>query len=76
MLLKRFADANEKIVMVSRQAPAKAIITKAATACAEVGFYAIDTDDVEDTHRAGHDPEGVIYAWWSCAGNHWPAAEG
>jgi hypothetical protein len=29
------------------------------TACAEVGFYAIPTDDVEQTHRAGHDPEGI-----------------
>jgi hypothetical protein len=59
MLLKRFADADEKIVVVSRSTPTKAVVTKAATACAEVGFYTIPADDVEDTHRAGHDPEGV-----------------
>jgi hypothetical protein len=59
MLLKRFADADEKIAMVSRQTPAKVIVTKAATACAEVSFYTISADDVEDNHRAAHDSEGV-----------------
>ncbi len=59
MLLKRFADADDKIVMVSRQTPANTIVTKAATACAEVGFYAIPAHDVEDIHRVGHDAEGV-----------------
>lgn len=59
LMLRRFADDAERIVMADRDTPQRAIGTKVRTAAAENGFYRIDTDDVEDGHRDGHDPELV-----------------
>ncbi len=46
MLLRPFADDNQKLVMVSRDDPGQVTLTRVRTACAEVGFYTIPTDDV------------------------------
>jgi hypothetical protein len=59
MLLRNFADADQMLAMVSRDEPRQVKLTKVRTACAEVGFYTIPTDDVAPSHQAGHDPESV-----------------
>jgi hypothetical protein len=59
MLLRRFADGAGRIVMADRDPPHGTVPTTVKTAAAENGFYRIDTDDVEDGHRDGHDPEAV-----------------
>lgn len=51
MLLRPFADVEERIVMVGRDAPHKVVPTSVGTAAAEVGFYRIDTEDVASNHR-------------------------
>lgn len=38
MLLRRFADANERIVMVRRDPPHERVVTTVRTAAAETGF--------------------------------------
>ncbi|MEU8090001.1 DUF4238 domain-containing protein [Micromonospora chalcea] len=75
MLLRQFADGKSKISMVSRQSPAQKRITTVRTACAEVGYYAISTDDVELGHRSGHDPEGVEAALARIEGDAVPIIE-
>ena len=62
MLLRRFADPKERIVMVGRDAPHRVVPTSVGTAAAEVGFYRIETEDVASSHRKGHDPEAVEQA--------------
>lgn len=57
MLLRRFADADERIAMVAREDPGRVVHTKVRTAAAEVGFYRIPEEDVEEHARDGHDPE-------------------
>lgn len=60
MLLRRFADASKRIVMVSRDDPSRQpVVTSIKNAAAETGFYRIDTADVAESHRGGHDPELV-----------------
>lgn len=59
MHLNRFADDRQQLVVVprdDRDAPFRSSVRKAA---AEVGFYAIPTDDLEAHAREGHDPEAV-----------------
>jgi Protein of unknown function (DUF4238) len=57
MLLRRFADADERIAMVAREDPGRVVHTKVRTAAAEVGFYRIPAEDLEEHARDGHDPE-------------------
>jgi hypothetical protein len=59
MLLRRFADPRERLVMVDRDPPHRAVTTTVRTAAAENGFYRISTDEIEEGHRDGHDPEAV-----------------
>jgi hypothetical protein len=59
LMLRRFADDAERIVMADRDPPHRTVTTKVRTAAAENGFYRIDADDVADGHRDGHDPELV-----------------
>lgn len=57
MLLRRFADTDERIAMVARENPSRVVHTKVRTAAAEVGFYRIPAEDLEEYARDGHDPE-------------------
>ncbi len=60
MVLRRFADRAERIVMISRDDPGRdPITTSIKNAAAEAGFYRIDADDVADSHHSGHDPEAI-----------------
>ncbi len=59
MLLRRFATADERLVMAAREAPHAAHPLTVRRACAEIGFYAIPADDLEPYAREGHDPEIV-----------------
>lgn len=59
LMLRRFADDAERIVMADRDAGHRTVVTKVRTAAAENGFYRIDAEDVADGHREGHDPELV-----------------
>lgn len=59
LVLRRFADETERIVMADRDPPHRTVMTKVRTAAAENGFYRIETDDVADGHREGQDPELV-----------------
>lgn len=57
LLLRRFADADERLVMVEREDPDHVVPTKVRTAAAEAGFYRIPAEDLEEHAQAGHDPE-------------------
>jgi hypothetical protein len=57
--LRRFADGNGRIVMVGRDHPHQHVQTTVKTAVAANDFYRIDTADVADEFRDGHDPEMV-----------------
>lgn len=59
MVMKRFADDDGRLVMVGREPPHRVVKSAVKTAAAEAGFYRIETDDVAESHRAGHDPELV-----------------
>ena len=59
MLLRRFADDNGRIVMVSREDLSLTVTTGVKNAAAESGFYRIDADDIDPASQAGHDPELV-----------------
>jgi Protein of unknown function (DUF4238) len=58
-LLRHFADADERLVMVHRAPPHRAIESTVKTACAERDFYKVEAEDLEDKARDGHDPEVV-----------------
>jgi hypothetical protein len=45
--------------MIERRAPHDQRIVTVANACVEQGFYEIAADDLEESHRAGHDSEAV-----------------
>jgi hypothetical protein len=45
--------------MVSRRPPHDQHLATVEKACVERGFYTIAAEDVEQTHRADHDPEAV-----------------
>lgn len=57
MLLRRFATDDERLVMAAREAPHEARPTSVRKACAEVGFYAIPTEELDPQAREDHDPE-------------------
>jgi Protein of unknown function (DUF4238) len=57
LLLRRFADTDERIAMVARENPSGVVHTKVRTAAAEVGFYRIPAEDLAEYARDGHDPE-------------------
>lgn len=56
MYLRRFADANERLVMVPRLDLTKRIPVTVNNACNEVGFYEIPAQDLVDAAE-DHDPE-------------------
>lgn|SRR6185437_896459 len=57
--LRNFADSRERLMMIPRRPPHQRRGVSVAKACAEQGFYEIATSDLEESHRAGHDPEAV-----------------
>jgi len=57
MYLRRFADEQAQLVAVPRDRLNDFLIMTVRKAAAEVGFYAIPTDDLELEARQGHDPE-------------------
>jgi hypothetical protein len=59
MYLRRFADERQQLVMRPRDDAARGQRITVRKACAEVGYYAIATEDVEPPHDEGHDPELV-----------------
>jgi hypothetical protein len=46
-------------MMIARRPPHQGRIVTVANACVEQGFYEIAAGDLEESHRAGHDPETV-----------------
>lgn len=58
-LLRRFADADRKLVQVRRDALDLPLLTSVKNACNEAGFYRLEAEDLEPDHRAGHDPESI-----------------
>lgn len=58
-LLRRFADAEKKLVMVKREDLGYSVTSTVGNACNEAGFYRIETDDIDPDHREGHDPEAL-----------------
>jgi hypothetical protein len=46
-------------MMIPRRPPHQRHGVSVAKACAEQGFYKIAAGDLEESHRAGHDPEAV-----------------
>ena len=59
MYLRRFADAKEQLLLVSRRNPSDLHRSSVKRACREVGYYEIPTDDLEESARADHDTEVV-----------------
>lgn len=59
MYLRRFADKRGRLVMINRDNPTQRRIVTVNNACNEVGYYSIPTEDVQPSHREGHDPELV-----------------
>jgi Protein of unknown function (DUF4238) len=59
MYLRRFADRSDQIVLASREDPSKQHRSSVVRACREGEYYAIPTEDLEESARPGHDPEGV-----------------
>lgn len=57
MYLRRFADEKAQLVAVPRDRLDKPVTMTVRKAAAEVGFYAIPTEDLEPEARQGHDPE-------------------
>jgi hypothetical protein len=47
------------LIMVARLPPHNEHLITVDKACAEQGFYTIAVEDLEETHRADHDPEAV-----------------
>lgn len=58
-LLRRFADDDDKLVMVKREDLNASFRTTVKNACNEAGFYRIETDDIDSDHREGFDPEAL-----------------
>lgn len=58
-LLRRFADAEKKLIMVKRQDLSCAIPTTVNNACNEAGFYRIEREEVEIGFQGDHDPESL-----------------
>lgn len=54
--------------MIARRPPHHGRIVSVANACVEQGFYEIAADDIEESHRAGHDPEAVEKVFASIEG--------
>lgn len=58
--LRNFADNSQQLSLVDRDRPDRAVRSAVRKACAEVGFYRIETEVlVRDEDRADHDPESV-----------------
>lgn len=56
-LLRRFAGADKKLVMVKREDLSSSFSTTVNNACNEAGFYRIETEDIDPDHREHYDPE-------------------
>ncbi|WP_157951488.1 DUF4238 domain-containing protein [Rhodococcus opacus] len=58
--LRNFANRRNQVVLVDRDDPSRAFRRSVRNACAEVGFYRIEVDDLDrEEDRATHDPELV-----------------
>ncbi len=58
--LRNFADSNQQLALVDRDRPDRVVRSAVRKACAEVGFYRIETEVLaRDEDRAGHDPESI-----------------
>ncbi len=62
MYLKRFADDRQQVVAVPRDNLSGTVRSTVRKAAAEVGFYEIPTDDLEEHARQDHDSEAVEQA--------------
>ena len=76
MLLRRFADSDERIAMVAREDPNRIVYTMVRTAAAEVGFYRIPAEDLEEHARDGYDPELTEHALGELESAASPVIEG
>jgi hypothetical protein len=58
--LRNFADASQQLALVDRDRPDRVIRSTVRKACAEVGFYRIETEVLaREEDRVDHDPEAV-----------------
>jgi hypothetical protein len=58
--LRRWANESLQVMQVDRDDPRRSFLSAVRKACAEVGFYRIETEDLErDEDKQGHDPEVV-----------------
>jgi hypothetical protein len=58
--LRNFADGNQQLALVERDRPDRVIRSTVRKACAEVGFYRIETEVLaREEDRVNHDPEAV-----------------
>ena len=57
MYLRRFADDDFHLIAIPRDNLDQRMTLTVRKAAAEVGFYAIPSDDLEPGARGGHDPE-------------------
>lgn len=55
--------------MIARRPPHHGRIVTVTNACVEQGFYEIAAEDIEESHRAGHDPEAVEKVFASLEGD-------
>ena len=56
-LLRRFANEKEQLRALDRTGMRSPHLTSVERACREAGYYRIETQDLEDWARDGHDPE-------------------
>lgn len=58
--LRHFANQGQQVTLVDRDQPDRVIVTAVRKACAEVGFYRIETEVLaREEDRRTHDPEVV-----------------
>jgi hypothetical protein len=58
-LLQRFANEDGQVRALNRIDLTSAYTTSVTKACREAGYYRIETEDLEEWAREGHDPELV-----------------
>jgi Protein of unknown function (DUF4238) len=56
-LLQRFANEDGRLRALDRTGLDSAHLTSVRNACREAGYYRIETEDLEEWAREGHDPE-------------------
>lgn len=60
--LRNFANADQQVALVDRDRPDGVILSTVRKACAEVGFYRLETEVLaREEDRRNHDPEVVEY---------------